>query len=119
VGYLHEGTLFQLGRMAHLLHPPSGPLGCLALELPLAEQLDREVAVVGVGPVGTQVIVAVLQAAGRIRPAPTELAKRARACTSVPLAAVLLGSLPADRRHESKIDRTRLSGVVDTYLRGR
>ena len=119
VGYLHEGTLFQLGRMAHLLHPPSGPLGCLALELPLAEQLDREVAVVGVGPVGTQVIVAVLQAAGRLRPATTELAKRARACTSVPLAAVLLGSLPADRRHESKIDRTRLSGVVDTYLRGR
>ena len=119
VGYLHEGTLFQLGRMAHLLHPTSGPLGCLAIELPLAEQLGCEVAVVGIGPVGAQVLVAVLQASGRLRPVPTELAKRARASVSVPLAAVLQGSLPADRRHESKIDRTRLAGVVDTYLRGR
>jgi hypothetical protein len=42
-----------------------------------------------------------------------------RAAASVPVAAVLVGRLPVDRRHESKSARTALAVAADHLLAGR
>ncbi len=108
----------------------------------------RRAAVVGVGPAGVQQPVAVVEPletaprsalpasdrprqragwrdrslAGRpVRPglAPDDLAAAVRAASPVPLAAVLVvGRMPTDVRHNSKIDRTRLAAWADRVLTG-
>ncbi len=60
VGYLHDGLLFQLGRLAHVLQTAEGPIGCLAVEVPVADACGRAVAAVGIGPTGTQVVAVVV-----------------------------------------------------------
>ena len=82
-------------------------------------------AVVGTGPVGTQALVAVLDAEGTaLSPglAPLDLTARLRALvaeTGQDLAAVLVApSFPTDIRHNSKIDRSRLAEWAETVLTG-
>jgi acyl-coenzyme A synthetase/AMP-(fatty) acid ligase len=78
--------------------------------------------VAAVGPVGTQQVVAVVETSPPARRpglADAQLAAAARAATDVPLAAVLIvPRLPTDIRHNSKIDRTRLSRWADGVLAG-
>jgi acyl-coenzyme A synthetase/AMP-(fatty) acid ligase len=80
-------------------------------------------AVVGVGPIGTQQVVVVLNLAdGGRRPdlADEELADRVRKIADpVDVAAVLVApSLPVDKRHNSKIDRARISAWAEKVLAG-
>jgi hypothetical protein len=94
----------------------------------LAETADGagRAAVVGVGPAGTQVAVAVLETVPPARtdgPAPQELAQAVRSVVrngaDLELAAVLaVRDLPTDIRHNSKIDRSALAGWASKVLGG-
>jgi hypothetical protein len=81
-------------------------------------------AAVGVGPAGTQRVVAVVvPAAGmpsrRRYLASPELTDAVRTASPVPLAAVLVvEGLPVDIRHASKVDRTRLGRWAGRLLAG-
>ncbi len=79
-------------------------------------------AVVGVGPSGTQQIVVVVRPTVPIRSARlADLATHdvVRAAVAEPVAAVFeVPALPVDRRHNSKIDRTRLSIWATDALAG-
>ena len=81
-------------------------------------------AVVGVGPTGTQQLVAVVVPPTEItRPhgslAPFGLTAAIRAAVEVPVAAVLLArDLPTDIRHNSKIDRVAVGRWAGRILSG-
>ncbi len=119
VGYFNEGRLYILGRLAHVLSTKDGPRASVAIEGPIATALGCEVAAVGVGPEGLQVVTVVLNTQGKLRLAEPNLALEARRVSNVPLAAVLEGTLPVDHRHQSKVDRTVLRDLVATFLEGR
>ncbi|WP_311197899.1 NAD-dependent epimerase/dehydratase family protein [Ornithinimicrobium sp. INDO-MA30-4] len=82
----------------------------------------QDVAVVGVGPVGTQQVVVVVVPQGRLSRgdsaiAEPDLAARVRDAASVPVAAVLVKDwLPVDIRHASKVDRTALAAWASDQL---
>ena len=80
----------------------------------------RLAALVGVGPTGTQVCVAVVEApAHRPGLASVELLHDLREAAGVGLAAALVTrELPVDIRHNSKIDRTRLARWAADVLAG-
>ena len=119
-----EGRLWVEGRLGHIITAASGVLTPVALEQSL-ETIDgvRLAALVGVGPAGTQAVVAVLEtdAPGR-RPAlaGAPLAKAARAAAlghGIGLAAVIaVPALPVDIRHNAKIDRTRIAQWCSRFL---
>ncbi|WP_269938886.1 alpha/beta fold hydrolase [Arthrobacter sp. HY1533] len=127
VGHLDaEGRLWVEGRLEHILSTPAGVKTPVA-----AEQAAQGVAgvaraaVVGVGPLGTQAAVAVVEtlpAVKRAGLAPAGLAAEVRAASAaagVPLASVLLiDAMPTDVRHNSKIDRARLSRWAAKVLSG-
>ena len=129
VGHLDaEGRLWVEGRLQHILTTPDG------VRTPVAgEQAAESVAgvgraaVVGVGPAGTQVPVAILELevpVGKAGTAPPALAAAVRAEVShsagLELAAVLvLPQMPTDIRHNSKLDRTALAGWAEQILAGR
>ncbi len=119
VGYRHDGQLFQLGRRTHVIETPLGLRSPVALEQPVETALGTPVAFVGVGPKGAQVLVCVLEDSGDLRLADDETAHQVRSVGSEPVAAVLRGSLPTDRRHESKVDRVALADAVSDFLAGR
>jgi len=126
VGHLDAaGRVWVEGRLAHVITTTAGPVTPVG-----PEQRTEAVpgvlraAVVGVGPVGTQQPVVVLEPDGHgvaAGPAPLELldAVRAAAGTPVPVAAVLVvDELPTDVRHRSKIDRTKVAAWASQVLRG-
>jgi acyl-CoA synthetase (AMP-forming)/AMP-acid ligase II/pimeloyl-ACP methyl ester carboxylesterase len=135
VGHLDpDGRLWIEGRLAHVITTSDGPVTPVGPELRI-ERLDAvsAAAVVGVGPVGAQVVVAVvvLAAGARHRPlrakvggnalvgAPAELADAVRAAAGVAIAAVLVATtLPVDIRHQSKVDRTNLARRATQVLSG-
>jgi acyl-coenzyme A synthetase/AMP-(fatty) acid ligase len=129
IGHLDgEGRLWIEGRLQHVVTTPEGPVAPGGPEARI-DALDAVLrsAIVGVGPQGTQAVVAVVEAIGgpgaeRIRPglAPTDLAAAVRgAAAPVPVAAVLVTDrVPVDIRHNSKIDRTRLARWADGVLAG-
>ena len=119
VGYLEDGRLFHLGRRHHVIETAHGSLASVAVEQPVAAALGTDVAAVGVGPPGTQVVALVVAGRGALQVADTQLADRARASSTATLAAVLVGELPVDKRHRSKIDRRRLAALAGAYLAGR
>jgi len=80
-------------------------------------------AVVGIGPRGTQQIVVLVQP-GTPPPSPRlaapELVDAVRATAGDDVVAVFeLPELPVDRRHNSKIDRTRLATWAEDVLGGK
>lgn len=83
----------------------------------------RRAAVVGVGPRGLRQAVAVIETeppARRPGLADPRLAAAVRDGVGVPLVAVLaVPRLPTDIRHNSKIDRSRLSVWAEEVLAGR
>ncbi|HEV2886835.1 MAG TPA: AMP-binding protein, partial [Jatrophihabitans sp.] len=127
-----EGRLWVQGRRQHLITAAGGLLTPVGLEQRIAGVPGiAAAAVVGIGPAGTQQLVAVVvadeperrrrrPAAGRVRVAGIDRADAVRAALDVPVAAVLLTDrLPVDIRHASKVDRTALAGWAETVLAGR
>ncbi|MET1153653.1 alpha/beta fold hydrolase [Arthrobacter sp.] len=122
-----EGRLWVEGRLAHIITTASGVATPVAAEQ-AAETHDgvRLAAVVGVGPLGAQVPVAVVETlppATKPGTAPRALGEQVRAAvarsTGLDLAAVLVvPELPTDIRHNSKIDRARLAKWAAKSLAG-
>ncbi|WP_022924461.1 alpha/beta fold hydrolase [Serinicoccus marinus] len=136
VGHLDEdGRLWVEGRLAHVLTTADGPVTPYPVEDRVREVPGLvDVAVVGVGPIGAQLVVLVLvpghrggplarvtgAAAGAGALAGPDLAARARAAAGVPVAAVLVRDwLPVDVRHASKVDRGALADWAEGILHGR
>jgi len=144
VGHLDaDGRLWVEGRLPHVIVTADGvvtPVGpeqaieCVRLTPRDAITVDTpgkpapghpgvtRAALVGVGPAGTQQLVAVVETSPRARRvglATAALAAAVRTASPRPLAAVLVvPQLPTDIRHNSKIDRSRLSRWADGILSG-
>lgn len=121
------GRLWVEGRLAHVIVAAGGVLTPVAAEH-AAQTVPGvgRVAVVGVGPVGRQVPVAVAETVPpAAKPGPADplltgaVREAVREATGMDLAAVLvLPEHPTDIRHNSKIDRTLLAGWADAALAG-
>jgi acyl-CoA synthetase (AMP-forming)/AMP-acid ligase II len=122
VGHLDAaGRLWVEGRLAHVITTASGVVTPVGLERSVAELPDvSNAAVVGVGPAGTQVVVAVVEGAGLSGAvASLELTDAVRDTCATEVAAVLVTrQLPVDIRHNSKIDRARVARWADRLLSG-
>lgn len=122
VGHLDaEGRLWIEGRLPHVITTADGPVTPVGIEqdVETVPAVERAAAV-GVGPVGGQVVVAVVEAGAR-RPglASPDLTDQVRAATAQRLAAVLVvPTLPTDIRHNSKIDRARVARWAERVLAG-
>jgi len=120
LGLIDEnGDLHQLGRVQHALYLPSQIVPSVRIEQPVADSLQKQVAAVGIGPVGTQVIAVVVQAKGKLRLADHATTALVRKLSSFEIAAVLEGELPVDVRHQSKIKRDVLALSASDFLAGR
>lgn len=124
VGHLDaSGRLWVEGRMPHVIVTENGPIAPVGPEQGV-ERVDavRRAAVVGVGPHGLRQAVAVVETtppAARGGLAEPELSRAVREAAGIPLAAVLtVPRLPTDIRHNSKIDRLRLSDWAERLLAG-
>jgi acyl-coenzyme A synthetase/AMP-(fatty) acid ligase/pimeloyl-ACP methyl ester carboxylesterase len=125
VGHIDEaGRLWIEGRIGHIVTTPAGPVTPIGIEHAVAELSDVALAaVVGVGPLGTQQVVVVAETTAprrRADLADEDLADRVRAkAGDIDVAAVLVvPSLPVDKRHNSKIDRTRVTRWAERVLSG-
>ncbi|WFP15471.1 alpha/beta fold hydrolase [Citricoccus muralis] len=118
-----SSRLWIEGRLQHVVTTAHGPLapGGPEAQIDTLQAVSRS-AVVGVGPHGTQAVVAVIEPTDRsVKPglAPTWLSDQVRETVDTPIAAVLVtNQVPVDIRHNSKIDRTRLSRWAETVLSG-
>lgn len=119
VGYLEGGRLFHLGRLGHVIWAAQGPLASVAIEGPIAERLGRDVAAVGVGPRGAQVLCVVVDEATPLSLADEPTRALVRSASPHRVAAVLTARLPLDHRHQSKVDRSTLARDVASLLAGR
>ena len=124
VGHLDSaGRLWVEGRLPHVITTAAGVITPVGPE----QQVESvaavaRAAVVGIGPAGTQQVVAVVETvtpARRVALADPELAAAVRAAVGMSVAAVLVvPHLPTDIRHNSKIDRTRLGRWAGGILSG-
>jgi olefin beta-lactone synthetase len=124
VGHLDgDGRLWVEGRSVHVVHAPSGPITPVPIERAVERALElQRVAAVGVGPIGSQQLVLVLELPELPSDgaAPAELAASARHVVERPVASVLgAGALPVDIRHNAKIDRTAVAAWATELLAGR
>ncbi|GAB3561768.1 alpha/beta fold hydrolase [Spelaeicoccus albus] len=124
VGHLDgRGRLWVEGRLGHVITSPDGVITPVRPEQ-LIETVDgvRRAGVAGVGPAGTQQVVAVVETTTptrRPRMAPPELAAAVRHAVAIPVAAIItVPELPTDVRHNSKVDRARLSAWASGVLAG-
>ena len=124
VGHLdREGRLWIEGRMAHLIRSADGPVTPVGIEHAVERLDDVDLAAaVGVGPVGTQrLVVVVKRSQPDRRPglADQDLTDRVRSVVATDVAAVLeVPELPVDKRHNSKIERTRIAAWAERVLAG-
>ena len=125
VGHFDEdGRLWIEGRMGHIVTTPDGPVTPVAIEHAVAAISDvAAAAVVGVGPPGTQqvvVVVAPTRTPRRAGLSDESLADdvRARVPTANVAAVLVAPTLPVDKRHNSKIDRTRIARWAERVLAG-
>lgn len=124
VGHLDgDGRLWIEGRVPHVLVTERGPLAPVGTEQDVERVPEvRRAALAGVGPRGVQQAVAVVETldpAARPALADPALTAAIRASTATPLAAVfVVPKLPTDIRHNSKIDRSRLSAWAEHVLAG-
>ena len=123
VGHLdRSGRLWVEGRTVHVVSTADGPVTPVPVERTIHRELGiARSAVVGVGPVGCQQVVVVLEVDGADPGlAPPLTAALVRSAIDVPIAAVLvLSKIPVDIRHNAKIDRTSLATWADAFLAGR
>ncbi|HEX7221766.1 MAG TPA: hypothetical protein VF231_00840, partial [Candidatus Limnocylindrales bacterium] len=125
VGHLDgRGRLWVEGRMPHVIVSADGPIAPVGAEQRI-ERVGgvRRAAAVGVGPRGLRQTVAVIEtlpAARRPGLADPALARAVREAAGISVVAVLtVPRLPTDIRHNSKIDRSRLSAWAERVLSGR
>ncbi len=134
VGHLDEqGRLWVEGRRVHVISRSDAFVTPVAIEQRI-EALESvgSAAVVGVGPAGAQVLVAVIVPTNavrsrlgrrhtmRLRVADFDLAEDVRRVAGTTVAAVLSADrLPLDIRHASKIDRTEVARQAAEALAGR
>ncbi|MFC9770135.1 MULTISPECIES: alpha/beta fold hydrolase [unclassified Pseudarthrobacter] len=120
------GRLWVEGRLAHVVTAPGAAVTPVGAEQAI-ERLDsvRLAAVTGVGPAGTQAVVAVVETvpptrtAGPAEPALAASVRTAARTAGVEISAVLaVPAQPTDIRHNAKIDRTRLSRWATRVLAG-
>ena len=92
----------------------------MPLEVAVEPVVGSRCAVTGVGPRGCQQVVVVVEGGARAGLAPPALDSAVRnALAPQSIAAVLtVPQLPVDRRHNSKIDRTRLGRFAEKVLAG-
>lgn len=116
-----DGRLWVEGRAAHVITTAAGPVTPVGPEQRL-ERLEavHQAAVVGVGPAGRQVVVAVVDAPLHSQGvASIELTDALRLAAGIDFAAVLVvDALPVDIRHNSKIDRQRVATTAAETLAG-
>ncbi|MDJ0313837.1 alpha/beta fold hydrolase [Arthrobacter sp. H35-D1] len=127
IGHLDaDGRLWVEGRLEHILCTAEGVRTPVAAEqsIELLGAVARA-AVVGVGPAGTQAAVAIVQTVPPVKRAglaPASLAADVRTAAKdagLPLAAVVvIDAMPVDVRHNSKIDRAKLSRWASRLLSG-
>jgi len=125
-----QGRLWVQGRTVHVVSTAAGPVTPVGIEQRVQRRLADDsgatspggrpgVAVVGVGPAGTQQLVVVLAGTGGPL-APLHIADAARAAAGRNVAAVLVRkSLPVDIRHNSKVDRVAVAHWATALLSGR
>ena len=127
VGHLDaEGRLWVEGRLEHILCTADGVRTPVAAEQAIELLGDvARAAVVGVGPSGTQSAVAIVETVPPVRRAGLATASLAAAVraeakkTGLSLAAVVaIDAMPVDVRHNSKIDRAKLSTWAARMLSG-
>jgi acyl-CoA synthetase (AMP-forming)/AMP-acid ligase II len=119
-----DGRLWVGGRLGHVITTDAGPRAPVALEQAIESIRDvAAAAVVGVGPRGTQQIVALVEPVAPLsspRLAALDRVDAVRSAVGDSVVAVFeLPELPVDRRHNSKIDRTRLAAWAESAVRGR
>jgi acyl-CoA synthetase (AMP-forming)/AMP-acid ligase II len=125
-----NSRLWVNGRLSHVITASNGPVGPVEVEQRIEVEFARTgdgditVAAVGVGPVGTQVIVVVCapQRSGsgddRIALASLELTERVRAIEPAAAAVLWRGKMPVDIRHGAKVDRSALAREAARILAG-
>lgn len=124
VGHLDStGRLWVEGRVQHVITAPQRVLTPVGPERRIeAVRGIARAALVGIGPSGVQQLVAVVETTvptRRVALAPAALCSAIRDALPVPVAAVLaVPRLPTDLRHNSKIDRVRLSRWAGAILAG-
>ncbi len=124
-----DGLLWIAGRLEHVITTSDGPLGPVSLEQ-AAQSIHgvTQVAAVGVGPVGSQVVVLVIQPdqpPRKLTEATPNLREQVRAAVAahcgpaIDVAAVLVApTIPVDQRHNSKIDRRFIAQQASIHLAG-
>lgn len=124
VGHIDaQGRIWVEGRLPHVIVTAQGPVAPVGAEQDIERVAAvRRAAVVGVGPHGLRQAVAVIETndpARRAGIADPELSAAIRANTDLPLVAILtVPQHPTDIRHNSKIDRERLSKWAEDVLAG-
>lgn len=124
VGHLDtDGRLWVGGRLGHVITTASGTVTPVGREQAVESLADvSAAAVVGVGPAGDQRLVVVVEptvSVRRSRLADPELVDRVRAVAGDDVVAVLeVPALPVDRRHNSKVDRSRIAAWAERVLAG-
>jgi acyl-coenzyme A synthetase/AMP-(fatty) acid ligase/pimeloyl-ACP methyl ester carboxylesterase len=121
VGHVdEEGRLWVEGRLAHVVATADGPVTPVPLEVAVTDATGLRCALTGVGPVGCEQVVVVVEDEGKAGLASPAVDRAVReALPHQALAAVLsVARLPVDVRHNSKIDRTRLGRWAGKVLEG-
>lgn len=116
-----EGRLWVEGRSVHVIQSDTGPVTPVPVEVAVEAAVAdvQRCAAVGIGPVGCQQLVVVIERAGDDGLADTELAAQVRTAVDHPVAAVLqVSALPVDIRHNTKIDRTLVARWAAGVLSG-
>ena len=115
-----DGRLWVEGRLVHVVWTADGPVTSVPLEVVLEPVVGARCAVTAVGPEGCQQVVVVVEADGKAGLAASPLDATVRDALALQaIAAVLtVPKLPVDRRHNSKIDRTRLGRFAEKVLAG-
>jgi acyl-CoA synthetase (AMP-forming)/AMP-acid ligase II/pimeloyl-ACP methyl ester carboxylesterase len=123
VGHLDAlGRLWVEGRAVHVIHTATGPITSVPVERVVERSLGiRRVAAVGVGPVGSQQVVIVVEDGDtQDGPAASDVAASVRRAVDEPVASVLtVRRLPVDIRHNAKIDRAAVASWASDVLAGR
>jgi acyl-coenzyme A synthetase/AMP-(fatty) acid ligase/pimeloyl-ACP methyl ester carboxylesterase len=122
----HDGFLWISGRVQHVIRTAAGPVPPIPIEH-AAERVAGVVraAAVGVGPIGAQVVALVVEVPGwgRNPLADPSLAETVRdeieaAGATRPAAVLATRHVPVDKRHNSKVDRTRIARWAERVLAG-
>ena len=123
VGHLDVlGRLWVEGRVVHVIHATNGPITSVPVERIIERSLGiRRVAAVGVGPVGSQQLVIVVEdPETEDGPVGSEMAASVRRAVDEPVASVLtVRQLPVDIRHNAKIDRAAVASWASDVSAGR